>query len=202
MLEVSKNSPHPLFLPLSLFLSLSLSSKKLPSPTRHLRSNFSLSPVCFRLLFFPARRSCQLNRFAGRAGQEGDDGDVSDSADAARKDAGWSVFEAVARAFLGETSPGLRRTAGDALSDLGDPRAVPFALAALGHDGGNASAQAGNGNAQAGNATSRYETSKLVRWRAARIIGEMGEHSAEVAAWLEAKAKDEPAYEVTRGGRL
>jgi hypothetical protein len=84
------------------------------------------------------------------------------------------VFDAVAFAFTSERAPGLRRTAGDALSDLGDPRAVPLAQAALG---------------------GRGDKSKLVRWRAARICGELGEGLA-LAAWLETEAFDEPAYEV------
>ena len=47
---------------------------------------------------------------------------------------------------------GLRRTAGDAPSDLGDERAVPIAIAGA-----------------------LADPSKLVRWRAARLLGELGE---------------------------
>jgi len=60
------------------------------------------------------------------------------------------TFKALAAAFRGETAAGMRRTAGDALSDFGDPRAVPLARAAL------------------------LDSSKLVRWRASRILGELG----------------------------
>lgn len=60
------------------------------------------------------------------------------------------TFKALAAAFRCETAAGMRRTAGDALSDFGDPRAVPLARAAL------------------------LDSSKLVRWRASRILGELG----------------------------
>ena len=65
----------------------------------------------------------------------------------------------------------MRRTAGDALSDLGDARAVPHAIAAL-EDGAS-----------------------LVRWRAARILGELGE-TAAVAPALSQAARAEKAFEV------
>lgn len=72
------------------------------------------------------------------------------------------VFDAIAAAFRSEKAAGLRRTAGDALSDLGDARAVPLATAAL------------------------ADRSTLVRWRAARILGELGEGVAVVAALKQA----------------
>ena len=81
------------------------------------------------------------------------------------------VFEAVVAAFLGAKAAGLRRTAGDALSDLGDPRAVPLAASAL------------------------LDASPLVRWRAARILGELGEGSTVVAA-LKQASFDESAFDV------
>ncbi len=59
------------------------------------------------------------------------------------------IFEAVAASFLKDRSPAIRRTAGDALSDIGDARAVGLAVSAL------------------------EDVSKLVRWRAARILGEL-----------------------------
>ena len=65
-----------------------------------------------------------------------------------------------------------RRTAGDALSDLGDAKAVPLALAALGED-----------------------RSPLVRWRAARILGELG-RSAMIVKALRQAAADETRFEV------
>jgi hypothetical protein len=61
------------------------------------------------------------------------------------------IFDSLSRAFSLEKAPGLRRTAGDALSDFGDARAVPLAAVQLLED-----------------------PSKLVRWRAARILGEFG----------------------------
>jgi HEAT repeat protein len=54
------------------------------------------------------------------------------------------TFNAIAAAFQNERAPALRRTAGDALSDFGDARAVGLAVGAL------------------------ADASKLVRWRAAR----------------------------------
>jgi len=81
------------------------------------------------------------------------------------------VFDAVVAAFLGAKAAGLRRTAGDALSDLGDPRAVPLAASSL------------------------LDASPLVRWRAARILGELGEGSTVVAA-LKQASFDESAFDV------
>lgn len=65
------------------------------------------------------------------------------------------IFDSLSRAFSLEKSPGLRRTAGDALSDFGDARAVPLAAVQLLDD-----------------------PSKLVRWRSARILGELGDVDA------------------------
>ena len=73
------------------------------------------------------------------------------------------VFDAVAGSFQTEKAAGLRRTAGDALSDLGDARAAPLAAAAL------------------------SDRSSLVRWRAARILGELGEGRAVAAALKQAQ---------------
>ena len=68
------------------------------------------------------------------------------------------IFSALSRAFSQEKAASLRRTAGDALSDFGDSRAVPFAIHQL-----------------------NIDSSKLVRWRAARILGELGgECSSEI----------------------
>lgn len=61
-----------------------------------------------------------------------------------------AIFCCLSKAFLHEKAAGLRRTAGDALSDFGDHRAVISATDRLLRD-----------------------TSKLVRWRAARILGEL-----------------------------
>jgi gamma-glutamylcyclotransferase (GGCT)/AIG2-like uncharacterized protein YtfP len=55
--------------------------------------------------------------------------------------------------LLTDPSPIVRRTAGDALSDLGNPRAIAAMVAALG------------------------DASALVRWRAARFLNELGEAS-------------------------
>ena len=58
------------------------------------------------------------------------------------------------------------------MSDLGDAKAVPLALAALGED-----------------------RSPLVRWRAARILGELG-RSAMIVKALRQAAADETRFEV------
>ena len=81
------------------------------------------------------------------------------------------VFEALVGAFKREAGAGLRRTAGDALSDLGDTRAAPAAAAAL------------------------TDRSPLVRWRAARLAGELGADLA-VGAALRQAALEEGAFEV------
>lgn len=69
------------------------------------------------------------------------------------------VLLIVAEAFSKESSPMMRRTAGDALSDLGDEQAVPYALVAL-----------------------QKDRSKLVQWRAARILGELASSKDVVTA--------------------
>ncbi|PZO53372.1 MAG: PBS lyase [Phormidesmis priestleyi] len=56
--------------------------------------------------------------------------------------------------LLTDPSPIVRRTAGDALSDLGNPQAIAAMVAALG------------------------DASSLVRWRAARFLNELGDASA------------------------
>eukprot|EP00592_Proboscia_alata_P019361 CAMPEP_0194406410 /NCGR_PEP_ID=MMETSP0176-20130528/4630_1 /TAXON_ID=216777 /ORGANISM="Proboscia alata, Strain PI-D3" /LENGTH=454 /DNA_ID=CAMNT_0039205619 /DNA_START=207 /DNA_END=1571 /DNA_ORIENTATION=+ len=84
-----------------------------------------------------------------------------------------AVLEAIVSALVHEKSAAMRRTAGDALSDLGDARAVNAAIAALTND-----------------------RNKLVQWRAARVLGEMGD-SMEVLGTLKAASFDKTyAFEV------
>ena len=83
------------------------------------------------------------------------------------------VFDAIVSSLDYEKSPAMRRTAGDALSDLGNARAVPYAVKALQND-----------------------RSKLVRWRAARIIGELASPEEEIIAVLNQSSLDETAFEV------
>jgi len=73
------------------------------------------------------------------------------------------------RALLKDHSAIVRRTAGDCLSDLGDPDATPAMCEAL------------------------RDPNKLVRWRAARFLYEVGDASAREA--LKA-AVDDPEFEV------
>jgi hypothetical protein len=61
-----------------------------------------------------------------------------------------NAVTALARVFLEDVSPGVRRTAGDALSDIGSVEAVPSACRAL------------------------LDPNKLVRWRAARLLADLG----------------------------
>jgi hypothetical protein len=82
------------------------------------------------------------------------------------------VFDAVASALQNEKNPTMRRTAGDALSDLGDARAVPCAVRALG------------------------DKSKLVQWRAARILGELGDSMDAMAVLKQASFSSDYAFEV------
>jgi hypothetical protein len=82
------------------------------------------------------------------------------------------VLEAVVSALQEERNPIMRRTAGDALSDLGDSRAVPYAMNAL------------------------TDRSKLVQWRAARIVGELGDSMETVAVLKEASFSSDYAFEV------
>ncbi|WP_166242762.1 virulence factor [Paenibacillus turpanensis] len=74
-----------------------------------------------------------------------------------------------------DSSAAVRRTAGDALSDIGDPAATPEMAAAL------------------------RDPSKIVRWRAARFLYEVGEDSA-----LEAlrEAVSDPEFEVSLQARM
>jgi hypothetical protein len=60
------------------------------------------------------------------------------------------VVNALAHVFLNDAAPGVRRTAGDALSDIGSAEAESFACIAL------------------------ADTNKLVRWRAARLLADLG----------------------------
>ena len=64
----------------------------------------------------------------------------------------------------------VRRTAGDALSDIGDPAAIGPMVESLG------------------------DSSKIVRWRAARFLYEVGDETALDA--LRRVAADEPEFEV------
>jgi hypothetical protein len=82
------------------------------------------------------------------------------------------VFGAIASALENEKNPTMRRTAGDALSDLGDARAVTCAVSALG------------------------DKSKLVQWRAARILGELGDSMDVMAVLKQASFSSEYAFEV------
>ena len=77
--------------------------------------------------------------------------------------------EALSAALLDDPNVGVRRTAGDSLSDIGDPAAEPAVCRAL--EDGN----------------------KLVRWRAARFLAEVGTEAA--LPFLE-KARDDAEYEV------
>jgi HEAT repeat protein len=61
------------------------------------------------------------------------------------------ILNCLSVAFVQEKASGMRRTAGDSLSDFGDRRCVPLAAKQL-----------------------LTDSSKLVRWRAARILGELG----------------------------
>ncbi len=71
---------------------------------------------------------------------------------------------------LNDPSVIVRRTAGDALSDLGNPDGIPTLCQAL------------------------RDRSKLVRWRAARFLSEMGDESAIAA--LETACEQEPEFDV------
>ncbi|WP_071518736.1 virulence factor [Geitlerinema sp. PCC 9228] len=86
---------------------------------------------------------------------------ASESADA---------LEPLARAVLSDKSPVVRRTAGDALSDLANPKAIPTMCQAL------------------------QDSSKLVRWRAARFLNEIGDESA--LDTLRQTAETEPEFDV------
>jgi len=81
------------------------------------------------------------------------------------------VFDAVVSALQHEKSPIMRRTAGDALSDLGDPRAISSAITALEED-----------------------RSKLVQWRAARILGDLGDTVETVSVLKQASFSSSNKY--------
>ena len=69
-----------------------------------------------------------------------------------------------------DPSPIVRRTAGDALSDLGDPSAIAAMIEAL------------------------KDSSSLVRWRAARFLNEIGDQTA--VGPLRQAAEEEPEFDV------
>jgi hypothetical protein len=77
--------------------------------------------------------------------------------------------QALCMAMLNDSSVGVRRTAGDSLSDIGDVSAQAAACQALG------------------------DNNKLVRWRAARLLAEIG--TEEALPKLE-KAQNDSEYEV------
>lgn len=77
--------------------------------------------------------------------------------------------EALSQALLNDSNVGVRRTAGDSLSDIGDVSAQKAMCQAL------------------------SDPNKLVRWRAARFLAEAG---TETALPNLEKAKDDPEYEV------
>ncbi len=78
-------------------------------------------------------------------------------------------LEALSRSLLHDANVGVRRTAGDSLSDIGDVSAQKAICQAL------------------------NDNNKLVRWRAARFLAETGTEAA--LPYLE-NAKDDPEYEV------
>jgi hypothetical protein len=79
------------------------------------------------------------------------------------------AIESLCDAMLNDQSVGVRRTAGDALSDIGDPNAEPAVCRAL------------------------KDSNKLVRWRAARFLSDVG--TQESLPHLEGAA-DDPEFEV------
>ncbi|CAM9947375.1 unnamed protein product [Ectocarpus sp. 4 AP-2014] len=85
--------------------------------------------------------------------------------------AGSAGLEAVSAVFRGDNNGGVRRTAGDALSDLGDPAAIPIAVGGL------------------------RDKSKLVRWRAARVVGELATREQD-AVYLDEAREGEVEFEV------
>jgi hypothetical protein len=80
-----------------------------------------------------------------------------------------AAVEPLCRALIEDQNVGVRRTAGDALSDLGDVSAQQAVCHALSDD------------------------NKLVRWRSARFLAEIG--TQEALPFLEAAA-DDPEFEV------
>ncbi|KAJ1445997.1 hypothetical protein M885DRAFT_548069 [Pelagophyceae sp. CCMP2097] len=101
----------------------------------------------------PAARRTAIAHLGGAGGRGGD-----------------AAFHALTKAFQSDLSVSNRRTAGDALSDVGDGRAAPFALAAL------------------------SDASRLVRWRAARLCGEVA--APDCLGALAAREGTEKAFEV------
>ena len=83
------------------------------------------------------------------------------------------ILNAVTSALQNEKSPIMRRTAGDAISDLGNKLAVPYAASAL-----------------------EVDRSKLVQWRAARILRELANSSDIVAVLKQASFSSKYAFEV------
>lgn len=80
------------------------------------------------------------------------------------------VISPLSEVVLNDPSVIVRRTAGDALSDLGNPQGIPTMCQAL------------------------QDSSKLVRWRAARFLYETGDESA--IAPLETAQNQEPEFDV------
>ncbi len=80
-----------------------------------------------------------------------------------------SAVQPLCAVLLSDSAPGVRRTAGDALSDIGDVSAQPDICRAL------------------------SDTNKLVRWRAARFLSDLG--TDEALPFLE-KAAEDPEFEV------
>lgn len=81
-----------------------------------------------------------------------------------------AVLPLLYKALTNDRSVAVRRTAGDCLSDIGDPDAIDVMIAAL------------------------KDRSKLVRWRAAMFLYETGDQKAVPA--LE-EAQDDPEFEVS-----
>ncbi|CBN75725.1 PBS lyase HEAT domain protein repeat-containing protein [Ectocarpus siliculosus] len=93
---------------------------------------------------------------------------------------GSAGLEAVSAVFRGDKNAGVRRTAGDALSDLGDPAAIPIAVGGL------------------------RDKSKLVRWRAARVVGELATREQDAVSLDEAREGEvefEVAFEMSDAAR-
>ena len=77
------------------------------------------------------------------------------------------AVEPLSQVVLNDSSVVVRRTAGDALSDLGNVQAIPTMCRAL------------------------EDSSKLVRWRAARFLNEMGDETAVEALQKASKCESE-----------
>ena len=87
---------------------------------------------------------------------------------------GDEVLPLLYKALL-DRSVSVRRTAGDCLSDVGDPAAMFVMIKSL------------------------KDSSKLVRWRAAMFLFELGDESAIPALKV---AQDDPEFEVAMQARL